>query len=643
MQAIRRFYFYLVALISLEVVLWGVIGLARTLFNGNALFSSGETLAQALALILVGIPIFLIHWLWAQHAAAHDAEEQSASLRALFLYAALLGTLVPVIQNTLALLNRLLLQASQVSRDLALLGGGQTLSDNLLAIFVNLLVAAYFWNILRRIWQTLPERECFSDVRRLHRYLWLAYSLFMLIFGAQKILYFALLQFSPLLGQTGNDIFLNGLTLTLVGAPLWVYTWQSCQRALDDPLEQASGLRMGVLYVLALSGVGATLVAAGNVLYSILLWALGGATTLTEFLQQISGEISVALPLGVIWAYYGGWFNREAGSAPWASRRAGIQRLYFYALAPAGLATTVTGIGLILSLLINISVGAQTLWGDVLRQQLASALAALAVGLPLWLATWRPMQAEALAVGEAGEHARKSVIRRFYLYAVIFVSVIGGMFTAVALAYTLLKTALTGDASPTLAADLLNLLMWVILFALLLVYHSLTLRRDGNQTGSALTEKRKAFEVWLLTSENADFGARMSATLRRQSADLTVKTIAAGEALPLEMAASGAVLLPADLALNPPPALRTWLEAYPGFRVIVPPLSGKWLWVGDSAVKAEERAAQIIRQLAEGETPRPAAAGTSAWTVVAYIFAALFGLQLLFGLLMLIVALLTNF
>ncbi|NCP88349.1 MAG: hypothetical protein CO094_03970 [Anaerolineae bacterium CG_4_9_14_3_um_filter_57_17] len=642
MQAIRRFYFYLVALISLEVVLWGVIRLARTLFNGNALFSSGETLAQALALILVGIPIFLIHWLWAQHAAARDAEEQSASLRALFLYAALLGTLVPVIQNTLALLNRLLLQASQISRDLALLGGGQTLSDNLLAIVFNLLAAAYFWNILRGAWKTLAERENFSNVRRLYRHLWLAYSLFMLVFGAQKILYFALLQFSPVLGLTGNDILLNGLALTLVGAPLWAYTWQTCQRALNDPFEQASGLRMGVLYVLALSGVGATLVAAGNVLYFILLWALGSATTFANFLQQISGQISVAAPLAVIWAYYGGWFNREAGSAPWANRRAEIRRLYFYALAPAGLATTVTGVGILLSLLINISVGAQTLWGDFLRQQLAMALATLAVGIPLWLATWRPMQSEALTTDEAGEHARKSVIRRFYLYAVIFVAVIGGMFTAVALAYTLLKTALTGDTPPTLAADLLNLLMMVMLFAAVLIYHSVTLRHDVSQTSNTLAEKHKAFEVWLLTGESADFGARMSAALQRQATDLTVKTIAAGEALPPETSTSDAVILPAALALNPPSALRTWLEAYRGLRVIVPSPTQGWLWVGASASHPEAQAAQIIRQLAEGEKIR-LTAGTSAWTVVAYIFAALFGLQLLFGLIGLIIALLTSF
>ena len=35
MRTIRRLYFYAVALVSLEVVVWGVIGLARTVLAAN--------------------------------------------------------------------------------------------------------------------------------------------------------------------------------------------------------------------------------------------------------------------------------------------------------------------------------------------------------------------------------------------------------------------------------------------------------------------------------------------------------------------------------------------------------------------------------------------------------------------------------
>ena len=106
MKTIRRLYFYLVAAISLEVVLWGLINLLRTMFASGLTFPGADTLAQALALIFVGVPIFAVHWLWAQNASSKDPEEQTAILRAVFLYAVLLMTLIPVVQNLLALINR---------------------------------------------------------------------------------------------------------------------------------------------------------------------------------------------------------------------------------------------------------------------------------------------------------------------------------------------------------------------------------------------------------------------------------------------------------------------------------------------------------------------------------------------------------
>ncbi len=642
MRTIRRFYFYLVAFISLEVVLWGVIGLARTIFNGSLTFSSGETLALALALLLVGTPIFLIHWLWAQRAAAHDVEEKTASLRAVFFYAALLATLVPLTQNVLALLNRLALQAARLEPSRAIFGGQQTTSDNLLAALLNLLVGAYFWNVLRGEWKTLPEKQDFADTRRLYRHLWLVYSLLMLIFGAEKILaYLFNLPFGSAVDFALPEL-INGLALALVGAPLWAFTWQSCQRALSDELEQGSSLRLGALFLLTLTGIAVSLGATGNILYQILRAAFLGSS-LSDTFRLISGTLSLALPLGTIWAYYGSWFSRESNSAAWKSRRAGIRRLYVYILSAAGLTATIIGIMLLLSFLVDLTLNG-TDWGDLLGERLAALISTLLVGLPLWLSAWRPMQAEAAADGESGDSTRGSLIRRFYLYAAIFASVIGSMISAGGLAYSLLRAGLTGETGPNFWSDTLTLALAVALFVTVLVYHSLCLRRDSGRAGDTLAARRKEFRLLAISSDaEAAFGARLTAALQRQSADLALTVLGADEALPADSSRFGALALPADLALNPPPALKTWLETYPGFRVLVPPASGNWLWAGESPRRPEERAAQILRQLAEGETPRPSFSGNSAWTVVAYVFAALFGLQILFGALMLMISLLTNF
>ena len=149
MKTIRRLYLYAVAAISIEVVLWGIITLLRSIFTAGKILDGASTLAQALSLILVGVPIFLFHWLWAQNISAKDDEEKTASLRAIFLYGIMLGTLIPAVQNLLALINRVFLATANLSPYRAIIGGTQTWVDNLIAILINLLIAAYFWNILK--------------------------------------------------------------------------------------------------------------------------------------------------------------------------------------------------------------------------------------------------------------------------------------------------------------------------------------------------------------------------------------------------------------------------------------------------------------------------------------------------------------
>src|SRR6185295_12145765 len=125
MKSIRRLYFYLVAFISIEIVVWGLVGLIRSVVD-QTVSGGADALAQALALILVGVPIFLIHWLWAQRVSAREEEEKTASLRASFLYAILFGTLIPVVQNLLAFIDRLFIDIARIDSVRALVGGSQT-------------------------------------------------------------------------------------------------------------------------------------------------------------------------------------------------------------------------------------------------------------------------------------------------------------------------------------------------------------------------------------------------------------------------------------------------------------------------------------------------------------------------------------
>ncbi len=632
MRTIRRLYFYAVALISLEVVVWGLIGLLRSIFSSR-LVNTADVLAQALALVLVGVPIFLFHWLWTQRAASKDEEERSASLRAIFFYAVLIGTLVPVVQNLLAFVNRVALGVSDLPASRALLGGLQTWQDNLIAIFINGVVAFYFWNTLRGEWKSLPEVENFADVRRLYRYLWLLYGLLMVVFGAQQILRYIFYIPVPtyLLGDVGREMFVNGLSLLLVGTPLWVYTWRLCQNALSDspagtmPAERDSNLRLAMLYLLALGGVITVLSAGGTLLDVILRWAFGEAMQGYEFIQKIGGPISLGVPLAGVWAYYGSWLSRGIQSDENEIRRAGKQRLYYYILSVLGLGAAFIGNALVFSFVIDL-LTSNAFWGDSLRSRLAAAIATLVVGLPLWLLTWRSMQAETMTQGETGEHARRSTIRRTYLYLALFAGVIGGMVSAVALVYQLVNALLSGEPPADFLASALNAAQLLVLFAVLLAYHLTCMRQDGAQTSQTLEERQRAFPVLLVDPGNEALVRAVKAAMLKHAPEvpLVVRPVSEG----VEVEAVKAILLPASLALDPPGALRKWLKDFSGEKIIVAEAVPGWVL----SALTPEQAARSARQAAEGEEVR-LARPSPIWEIIKTIAVVLFIIQLLFILL----------
>ena len=639
MKTIRRLYFYAIAIISIEVVLWGIIGLLRSIFNANKVVDSTSTLAQALSLILVGVPIFLVHWLWAQRTSAKDDEEKTSSVRAIFLYGILLGTLIPVVQNLLALIDRTFLTAANLYVSRAIFGGSQTWVDNLIAMVINLLIAAYFWNILKFEWTTLPETENFAEIRRLYRFIWTLYGLLMVIFGSQQALDYAFtLSTGDVLGAIGRETVVNAIALLLVGTPIWFFSWRILQDVLTDPDERESYLRLGILYLLSLGGVIVVLTAGGTLIYMILMHVFGDGKTFTEFVQDIGGPISIGVPFSVIWAYYGKWLTQQFAFDENLPRRAGKRRLYFYILSFAGLAATFFAVESLVSVVIDLLTAKSYLSGGGFSSPISSALAALLMGLPLWFMTWRPMQADALAEGSVGDHARRSIIRKTYLYLVLFISVIGVMGAAGGLIFMLIKAVLGGETSD-FANSILNALQALILFGVLLLYHLSALRKDGASRADMLEAKQEEFNVLVLDNSGGKFGESVKVIFAKRAPKLPLTVISVHDGIPSNIKAN-AVILPGSLAVNTPDNVSAWINSFSGSRLIVPDEAAGVFWMNDL-----EQLTDSARALAEGQEIRPQsiARATSAWTYVAYVFAGLFACQMLFVLITLGVSMVTGF
>jgi len=619
-KSIRRLYFYLVALISIEIVLWGLVSLLRSIVD-QTISGGADALAQALALILVGVPIFLIHWLWAQRSSARDEEEKTATIRAAFFYAILFGTLIPIAQNLLSFIDRSLVQVTGLGVERAFRAfSEQTLADNLIAILMNGIVAAYFWNILRSEWETLSDKENFTEVRRLYRYIWMLYGLLITVFGAQQILQFLLYLPGDVLGDLGRDVAVNGVALLIAGTPIWAYSWRVIQDSLTDPAEMGSTLRLGILYLLALGGVITVITTSFMVINTLLGALLGQDISFSEFVREVGGPISIGVPLGLVWAYYGYWLNRHIESVGDRVRQAALKRLYNYVLSLIGLVVAFAGVTSLFRFIIDMVIGPGMLMTDTMRGTLSASMASILVGLPLWLVTWRPMQAEALTSDEMGDHARRSVLRKTYLYLVLFASVIGGMATAVGLVYQLIRVVLAGDTGSNFVNTVLNLTQLLFLFGVVLVYHLNVLRKDGAFTADVLAEKQGGYSVLIIDSGN-EFVQSVKAALMKLGSKVQV-TVTNPEAKP--EGNFNAILLNGSLAVDAP----EWIRSFNGSRIVVQNEAKDIVWTDDAI-----QAVHSIQQLAEGEEILKQKTGRSPWMIAIYVFSALFMLQLLFLLL----------
>lgn len=624
MRTVRRLYIYLVTLISLELVVWGLINLLQNSLS-PAPRSTANLLASGLSLVLVGLPFFLLHGWVAQREARRDPEEQSSRLRALFHYAARLALLAPVVIDLYNLAKEPLqaIFRTQLSPDQMLVSP----FDRLIAIVINGLAWAVMERLLRSDWQALPAGEALIEVRRLSRYVWMLYGLVLAVAGVFATLQFLLdpaLTRSLVVGYQTSRL-ISGLALTLVGVPLWVFWWVILQRTCDLPAERPSILRRVVLYLLTLLSAVIVLFAAQFAAQSILEFLLGINRSFTDLRQEIFQQIDLVLVFGVLWAYFSRQVQREWALENDDLTRAGLRRLLHYPLAAAGNAAVFAGawkvLGVIVELLLSVSA-----WGSVTRFDLSFGIALLLVGLPYWLANWPRMQAEAALHVEMADHARRSVLRKSYLYLAVFLTVIGLMSAAGVLFYRLINAAL-GNPGTNLVLECWQQVSLVALLAVWLGYHFAALRADGRLAQRSLAERQAAFPVLVLQPNQDAFYPAFSEALQRQAPHLrvTFHDLAAGLPAP-ELAAAQVLVLPAALALAPGPDLQQWLAGFQGRRVVVPLPAPGWVWAGQPARSSRDLAldtAVLLRQLAEGQAPR-SAASTNPWVITGYVLGGLF-------------------
>ncbi len=640
MVAIRRWYVYLVCAISLQSVTWAVIALLRGLLIG--LERPVTATAFEIAVIIVGLPLFLGHWLWAQRLAATeaDAQERASAVRRLYIYGTLAGFLAPALANAYALLRTLFSLALGAYRPDYLTPdnytAGQSVARALAALVVLGLMWFYHSRVLRADSLGAPETGNLATVRRLYVLGFSAAGLWMSTLVVVHLLRWLMLQAGPsLVFEMGRAALADELARMLVGVPTWLIFWRWARRlfAGRSDEERESAFRKLYLYVVVLVAVLGAVAYATMILAGFFRWVVGLPPQ-----GDLRQPLPIVIGMAVLWAYHTLVLRDDAAQAGEAPRQAGVRRLYLYLVAAIGLGALLIGVAGEVSVVIRSL--AERVFGPDLKEQVAWFTAALLAGLPVWFLPW--FRAQNLAAGGQGREERQSLIRKIYLYFYLLVATLTVLSAAVYIVYRLLSRALGADSSGNLVSDLAQAVAYLLIAVGVWLYHGAVLREDTRLARGDRSERLASLRVAVVDGGDGRVGQGVLAALKQElpqlpvtAVGLTPEAAAAMEVAPgLEGLRDVTLIVGSWEALRrdgATPEVAAAIAAYSGRKLLIPiwPEGADWAGVERWSDEALARqVARAVKQLSNGEEvrlARPLGAGA----IIGIIAAILAGLMLL--------------
>ncbi|NJO83413.1 MAG: DUF3842 family protein [Blastochloris sp.] len=298
-----------------------------------------------------------------------------------------------------------------------------------------------------------------------------------------------------------------------------------------------------------------------------------------------------------------------------------MRRLSWYLVATIGLATTLIGLGFIISVLIR-ALGAPN-FGDDLREQLAWSLAALIAGLPVWALTWRRAQQLAERDGAAGDDERGSLMRRIYLYGFLFAATLTILSGLIYIVFRLLRLALGEPVEGNLLADLAQAIAFSALAGGVLFYHGGILRNEGRRRQVTVASRAETLHIAILDLDDGTFGQAVVERLCHEVPGLKLRPIGLtptaaarmstehdSRGLTAQLAETGLIVGTWQIAVPQMAGVEVAhaVGSSPAHKLLLPSPTEHWSWAGVEPWNTETALAHIVlavRQTLNGVPLRP--------------------------------------
>lgn len=442
---------------ALHVAAWGTAGLLALL--SDDVVNRGERAAEPLAMTIVAVPIvfFLARWVWQ---GIDDRRQRDAAF----------GLYV----NVTTLTALIVVMVTAINFGEWLVAAGDYSASMIGALIVWFPIWAVHWWLGRRYR---------AEVSNGHVYLG---SLGIL---ATLTTYAALLiddAFGRLLdaGTTtsvrtaaGSDVEAWIVGLVVSGAAFGVYWFATGLRENRDALWHAYVVLVGIL-----GGLIAAVTGAGIAAYGVLQWLLGDpeSTSAVRHFDDFIPALTVLLVGGAVWLYH------RTVLGPVRGPRTEVQRVYDYVVAGVGLITAIVGATILLIALQEAVFPPEDSMASSVNA-LLGAITTLAVGVPLWLQSWR--RAGRFRAHEDGAEI-ESPTRRSYLFGIVG---FGGAAAAISLLILLIVVfdAVLGEGGDRLREAIQIPVGILVTVGAAATYHLMVLRADQRAAPEPAAKPKK--------------------------------------------------------------------------------------------------------------------------------------------------------
>lgn len=469
---LRRLYLYVVSAAALVLLAAGLAVLGATIlmfvFHDPSADQNRAQLAVVTAMTVVALPVWGIHFFFAQRFAARDPYERSSAIRHLYLY---FVCLAGAIAATIVLFNAIRQLVEPVLDNHRFDGEGTSQLGWAAAVLVA--IWGFHFVVASRDRAAVHEEGASSTLRRWYMYPALLVGLLMMLTGAAGVFETA---WTALATTSHNFVpyYSGPLALFVAGAVLWGFHARTIAlHHLSD--DRHSTLRALEGFIAVAVSMVIALLGASQILYYALARGLGvtnpgGASN--DVLTAAAGPASSVAVYGVAWFLIRRRLARDAGMQE-ADRQAGVRRLYTNLACLVSLTAWAVGLGGVLwTLAEQIEAPVIGVAAPDWKNQLSLWVTLLVVGLAVWIAHWRhaPWAAD-----------RQSLSRRLYVWAALLASVLAVLGGGVGMINALLQQLFSAHPrlNDTSNLDFGHYLAVILVAAGVAVYHLRVLRADA--------------------------------------------------------------------------------------------------------------------------------------------------------------------